>query len=101
MLIKMLITFFLSGLIFNSLPQDKSSCCSTEKDVSFTSFSNDKEFRDSHQIPKDFVLENAKGKMIKFNVKDGEKANGYLIRSDEPNNKYIFIHNSSPPMACK
>lgn len=70
--------------------QDK-SCCSTEKDVSFTAFSEEKEFRDIHQIPVEFTLKDAKGSMITFKTKDGKSANGYFVKSDKPSDKFIFV----------
>ena len=90
MILRTFLTLFLSGVFFNLFAQDK-SCCSTEKDVSFTSFSEQKEFRDVHQVPEAFVLKDAKGKMITFNTKDEKPANGYLVKSDKPTNKYIFV----------
>lgn len=72
------------------IAQEK-SCCSMEKQVSFTSFADQNEFRDAHQIPESFILENAKGKMITFKVSDGKDGNGYFIKSDKPSNKFIFV----------
>ena len=59
--------------------------------MSFTKFSEAKEFRDVHQIPAAFTLKNAKGKMITYKTKDGKTANGYLIKSEKPTNKFIFV----------
>lgn len=79
-------------IVFQALTtgQDK-SCCSTEKVVSFTAFSEQKEFRDIHQIPAEFTLKDAKGTMITFKTKDGKTANGYFVKSEKPSNKYIFV----------
>ncbi len=84
-----LLLFF---IVFQALAtgQDK-SCCSTEKVVSFTAFSEQKEFRDIHQIPAAFTLKDAKGTMITFKTKDGKTANGYFVKSEKPSNKYIFV----------
>lgn len=79
------------GIQFISFAQDKKTCCSTDKSVSFASFSNEKEFRDIHQIPAAFTLKDAKGKMITFNTEDGKSANGYFIKSDKPTEKFIFV----------
>lgn len=91
MLFKTLLSFCLTGLIFYSFSQDKSSCCSTDNKTSFTAFSEQKEFRDIHQIPKEFELKNALGKMITFKTDDGKDANGYFVKSNKPTNKYIFV----------
>ena len=79
-------------IVFQTLifGQDK-SCCSIEKEVSFTSFSEQKEFRDIHQVPAVFTLKDAKGSMITFKTKDGKTTNGYFVKSDKPSNKFIFV----------
>jgi len=81
---------FIFGFQLILFSQEK-SCCSTEKNVSFTSFSEQKEFRDIHQIPTTFTLKDAKGTLITFKTKDGKTANGYLIKSDKPTDKFIFV----------
>lgn len=81
---------FIFGIQFLTVAQDK-SCCSTEKDVSFASFSEQKEFRDIHQIPAAFTLKDAMGTMITFKTKDGKTANGYFVKSEKPSDKFIFV----------
>jgi carboxymethylenebutenolidase len=90
MILKTFIVLVFTGSLFVSNAQNK-SCCSTEKDISFSKFSEQKEFRDVHQIPAAFTLKDAKGKMITFNTKDGKNANGYFVESEKPTNKYIFV----------
>lgn len=90
MMFKTFFSILLSGILFNVFAQEK-SCCGTEKDESFTAFSNQKEFRDIHQIPEEFILKDAIGKMITFKTKDGKTANAYLVKSMEKSNKYIFV----------
>lgn len=82
-----LLCFLFNVVIFS---QDK-TCCSSGKDVSFTKFSEDKEFRDQHQVPAAFTLKDQLGKMIKFKTEDGIDASGYLIKSSSQSNKWIFI----------
>lgn len=81
---------FLSFILFSSInfSQEK-SCC--QVDVSFASFGEDKSFREAHQLPKDFVLQDAKGKMIKFKTADGKEANSYYIQSPKPSKKFVFV----------
>ena len=88
--LKIFLVLILTGLLFVSNAQNK-SCCSTEKDMSFSKLSEQKEFRDIHQIPAAFTLKEALGKMITFNTKDGKNANGYFVESEKPTNKYIFV----------
>lgn len=73
-----------------SIAQNK-SCCSIEKEVSFASFSNQKEFRDIHQVPAAFTLKDAKGSMINFKTSDGKTANAYFVKSEKKSDKFIFV----------
>lgn len=87
---KVLQIFFFFVLAINLIQaQDKSSCC--QVNVDFTSFASDKEFRDAHQNPNAFVLNDAKGKMIKFKTKSGNEANAYFVESKNKSNKYILV----------
>ncbi|MFN3871870.1 MAG: dienelactone hydrolase family protein [Ignavibacterium sp.] len=84
------IMFFLSFvLISSSLFAQEKSCC--QMDVSFAGFGEDKNFRDTHQLPNDFVLKNAKGKMIKFKTSDGKEANAYFVESPNASKKFILV----------
>lgn len=83
------ILFILSFQVVN-FAQNK-SCCSTEREVSFSSFSDQKEFRDIHQIPAAFTLKDAKGTMITFKTRDGKSANAYFVKSEKPSDKFIFV----------
>lgn len=87
-MIKATIFFLISLFSLSTIAQEK-SCCNVN--VSFASFGQDKTFRDSHQLPKDYVLKDAKGKMIKFKTADGKEANAYYIKSPEPSKKFIFV----------
>ena len=84
------LVLFILGFQALTIAQDK-SCCSTEKEVSFASFSEEKEFRDIHQIPAAFKLKDAMGTMITFKTKDGKTANGYFVKSEKPSDKFIFV----------
>ncbi len=84
------LVLFILGFQALTIAQDK-SCCSTEKEVSFASFSEEKEFRDIHQIPVAFTLKDAMGTMITFKTKDGKTANGYFVKSEKPSDKFIFV----------
>lgn len=79
-------------VLFNRIVYNQEkSCCSTGKDISFSKFSEDKEFRDKHQIPAAFTLKDQLGKMIKFSTEDGKEAIGYLIKSSSKSDKWIFV----------
>ncbi len=90
MKLKLFISILISGLILQTFAQEK-TCCSTEKDDSFTKFSDQKEFRDIHQIPAAFTLKDAMGKMITYTTDDGKTANAYFIKSEKKSDKFIFV----------
>lgn len=77
------------------IAQDNKSCCSTgnhkETKMSFASFGNDANFRESHQLPSDYTLLNPDGKMIKFSTGSGKEANAYYIPSTVESNKFILV----------
>lgn len=83
-----LIIFFASVI---GIQAQNMSCCSSENNVSFVSFSKDKTFRDSHQIPAEFKLTDPKGKIITFETKDGKTASAYFVASPKKSDKYIFV----------
>ncbi len=87
---RLYVILFIFGIQILSVAQDK-SCCSTEKEVSFVSFSEQKEFRDVHQVPAAFTLKDAKGTMITFKTIDGKTANGYFVKSEKPSDNFIFV----------
>lgn len=89
---KYLVSALFFVMIFHNqiIGQDK-TCCGTEKDISFTKFADDKNFRDQHQIPVAFTLKDQLGKMIIYKTEDGKDANAYLIKSKNESNKWIFV----------
>lgn len=86
---KGLSVLFIITIFSSFLFSQEKSCC--QMDVSFAKFGENKNFRDVHQIPSDFVLTNAKGKMITFKTQDGKDAYAYFVQSVEKSNKYIFV----------
>ena len=87
-----LIFLMLLSISFNYIivAQDK-SCCGSNVNSEFAEFSKQHEFRDAHQIPKNFELDNPLGGMINFSTTDGKSANGYFIKSNTETNKFIFV----------
>lgn len=86
-----LIALFVQGII---IAQEKQSCCSTGKDkteVSFASFGSDENFKESHQLPKNLILDNPQGQLINF-ITSGEKdAIAYFVKSENNSNKFILM----------
>lgn len=87
-----LIFLLLLSQFFNSLifAQDK-SCCGSDPNLKFVEFSKQQEFKDVHQMPEKFELDNPVGKMITFKTADGNNANGYFIKSKAETDKFIFV----------
>ena len=50
-----------------------------------------KEFAALHEDPKYFVLKDPKGKAVSFSTPDGQKANGYEIRSNKKSKNYLLV----------
>lgn len=70
--------------------QDK-SCCGSDVNIKFAEFLKQQEFRDAHQIPEKFELDDPLGKMINFKTTDDKSANGYFIESKTDTDKFIFV----------
>lgn len=86
---KTLFTLILISCFFiQSIAQVK-SCCSPSQE--FAALGNQESFKTVHKLPGDYKLEDAKGKMIKLKIKDGDPASAYFIKSDPSSNKYIFV----------
>lgn len=90
MILRSFVMLILVLFQFEIFSQDK-SCCTSDKDISFVKFSEEKEFRDAHQIPTSFTLIDAKGEMINYKTKDGKTANAYYIKSETKSDKYLFV----------
>ena len=90
MKLKISIIIFFCGILLTTLAQDK-ACCTAEEQISFVKFSDEKDFRDIHQIPEKFVLKDALGSMINFKTSDGKNGNAYFVKSPKPSNKFIFV----------
>lgn len=87
-----LIFLMLLSLSFSYIivAQDK-SCCGSDVNIKFAEFSKQQEFRDAHQIPEKFELDDPLGKMISFKTTDDKSANGYFIKSKTDTDKFIFV----------
>ena len=57
----------------------------------FAEFTNDDEFLNAHYIPEEIDYSLHGGKMIQFDVEGGEKANAFVILTNEPSDKWVFI----------
>jgi carboxymethylenebutenolidase len=69
------------------------TCCDVSKTnhSGMNVFASSKSFKNAHKSPTDFILENAKGNMIQFDVKEGKMGNAYMIKSASASNKYVFL----------
>jgi len=56
----------------------------------FASFADDQEFMAAHYLPEKMDDFEATGRMIQFDVKNGEKANAYVLKK-EKSKKWLFV----------
>jgi carboxymethylenebutenolidase len=69
----------------------QSSCCHAKSDLAFADFADDSRFGVFHDVPVPYIHDSKSGKLITFNVKDGKKANGFLIKSVQPSNNWLIV----------
>ncbi|MBC5993415.1 dienelactone hydrolase family protein [Pontibacter cellulosilyticus] len=80
--------------------QTKTSCCvkpaadaaeTTEATIKFAMLGNDESFREKHENPLPFTLENKKGKTITYKTPDGKTATAYEIKAPKKTDEYLFV----------
>ena len=57
----------------------------------FADLGKDKDFRDTHQEPGDYKIQDGTGKMIKYAVAVGDSANAYFIPGNGKSDQFIFV----------
>ncbi|WP_439879972.1 dienelactone hydrolase family protein [Pontibacter sp. MBLB2868] len=76
------------------------ACCSkpatdatekTEANAKFASLSNDPAFREKHENPLPFNLQEQTGKMVSYKTPDGKTASAYVIKAKEETDNYLFV----------
>ncbi len=68
------------------------SCNTTDNSKKgFSDLGDDKKFQDAHEKPKGVGEYAFQGNMMKFSTDDGKEANGYLLKSKTPSDKYLFV----------
>ncbi|MFD2514354.1 dienelactone hydrolase family protein [Pontibacter locisalis] len=86
--------------VMSSSAQNKMSCCSkpakdavesTEATAKFASLSSDAAFREKHENPLPFSLQDQTGSMINYSTPDGKTANAYFIKAKEKTDDYVFV----------
>ncbi|MBS1545020.1 MAG: dienelactone hydrolase family protein [Bacteroidetes bacterium] len=89
------ITMFLAMLMLVRLgmaQNEEATVCHTSSTDKFAMFASSKEFNMEHRTPRLYVhVSLAGGEMIKFKCADGTEANGFLLKSKKPSNKWIFV----------
>ena len=82
------LTLFLA-LIFSSCNSEGSQKTAEAKD-DMAQFSEDEEFKESHEQPTEINFM-GKGRMLEFNTVDGETAKGYLLTPERKTDKVLFV----------
>jgi carboxymethylenebutenolidase len=77
-------------LLNNAMAQ---SCCSIASNSDFQKMAHDPAFIQAHIEPLPFHFESKHGgQNITFPTADGKTANGFIIKSYGPSNKYLFVY---------
>jgi carboxymethylenebutenolidase len=71
--------------------QDGIAICHTPSTEKFAMLASNKEFNNLHPSPLPYVHQSDVGKMITFNTPDGQKANGYLLKSKNETSNWVFV----------
>jgi carboxymethylenebutenolidase len=80
-------------LIFLGNNVTAQSCCSMASIDDFQKMANDPAFVQAHNEPLPFHFESKHGgQNITFPTDDGKTANGFIIKSHNPSDKYLFVY---------
>ncbi|MFD2245784.1 dienelactone hydrolase family protein [Pontibacter ruber] len=77
--------------------QEKMSCCvkpaadASDAPAQFAMLANDKSFRDKHENPLPFTLQNKAGKKVTFKTPDGKTGMAYEIKAPKKTDEYLFV----------
>ena len=88
---KKILTLAVTAVALQAFAQTEVIChtASTEK---FALFASNKSFNAEHQLPRDYThVTQADGKMITIKTANGPDANGYLLKSKEASDNWIFV----------
>lgn len=86
--------FFISILFvmdYNFSQTNRSCCDEMSATDKFAAFGKDAGFVAAHPDPVPIHFTDLKGSMVTYKCKEGDDANGYLVKSDKPTNKYILL----------
>ncbi len=73
--------------------QNVKSCCAAPgqgPNDAFVALANDEAFKNKHEVPEVFAIQNLAGEMISISAKGGE-TNGYLIRAEKNSDTWLFV----------
>lgn len=86
---KKIITFSLVCFYFLSCQNNQTESTKTATEE-FAALADAPGFNESHDEPKNRSLEEL-GEMVKIPVSQGEQANAYLLKNENPTNKYLLV----------
>lgn len=88
-------TVLLTSLMFLALAcysQDGITVCHTASNEKFVLFATNKDFKDAHPSPRNYVhVSEEGGKMITFKCDDGKDASSYVIMAKTKTNNWILV----------
>ncbi|MBR9919894.1 MAG: dienelactone hydrolase family protein [Bacteroidetes bacterium] len=79
--------FTLISIVFFACGSDTSG---ESQEAGMEQFSEDQEFKDSHEEPKEIEFEGI-GEMFEFNTSDGNTGKAYRLMPEEPANRFLFV----------
>lgn len=77
-------------LLFVSLVLVLAACKNDSKSGDMSQFADDKSFQAIHGLP-DSIDFKPKGRMTQFNVPGEENGSAYVVRTEKPSKKYLFV----------
>jgi carboxymethylenebutenolidase len=76
---------------YMAIAQDGITICHTPTTEKFAMMASQDEFMALHEAPLPYVHYSENGEMVRFPAPDGMEAQGYLIRSAQPSNQWVFV----------
>jgi len=78
-------------LIYSGLSAQNYSCCKPSVNDQNNLLAMNESFAKTHLPPLPFTLQNGKGQIIVFKTTDGKPGKAYLVKSEKPTTKVLFV----------
>ncbi len=81
----------LLAVAYSSLSAQNNSCCKISMNDENNLLAMNESFAKTHLPPVPFTLQNPKGNMVPFKTADGKPAHAYVVKSEKPATKVLFV----------